>query len=129
MREIIKEMKQKIKLWAESLRDKREQILLSLVIVFVALSSFALGRYSLENHIEAQSSSTSSQIGNYQAKSPPENTASSANGSFVASKSGTKYYLLSCSGVSKISDRNKVYFKTESEAQSAGYSRASNCSF
>ena len=129
MREIIKEMRQKIKLWVESFKDKREQILLSVVIVFVALSSFALGRYSLANNTDTQSNSSSSQTGNYQSKKTPENTTSSASGSFVASKSGTKYYLLSCSGVSKISDKNKIYFKTESEAQTAGYSRASNCSF
>ncbi len=129
MREIIKEMSQKIKLWAESLKDKREQILLSVVIIFVALSSFALGRYSVENQSDSQSNSSSAQVGNYQSKTTPQNTGSPQNGSFVASKSGTKYYLLSCSGVGKISEKNKVYFKTESEAQTAGYSRASNCSF
>ncbi|MFA6463948.1 MAG: hypothetical protein WCV55_02995 [Candidatus Paceibacterota bacterium] len=118
-----------VKIGLDSLKDKKEQILLSTVIIFVALSSFALGRYSLENHTEAQFSSTSSQTGNYQAKTTRENTNIPSDGSFVASKSGTKYYLSTCSGANKISSKNKIYFKTESEAQSAGYSRASNCSF
>lgn len=129
MREIIKESAAKIKSHLESLKDKKEQILLSIVIIFVALSSFALGRYSTGNESDAQASASTTQKGNYQPKNTQTNTSSQTSGSFVASKSGTKYYLLSCSGVSKISDKNKVYFKTESEAQSAGYSRASNCNF
>lgn len=46
---------------------------------------------------------------------------------FVASKNGTKYYKVTCSGVARINEENKVYFATEIEAQNAGYDRASGC--
>ncbi len=129
MREIIRESAAKIKFLTESFKDKREQILLSTVIIFVALSSFALGRYSLGNQSDAEADVSITQKGNYQAKTQQTGTNQATIGSFVASKNGTKYYLTSCSGVNKISDKNKVYFKTETEAESAGYSKASNCSF
>jgi hypothetical protein len=118
-----------LKTYLKFFHDKKEQILLSVVIIFVALSSFALGRYSTGNQSDAQADTSITQKGNYASKNTQTNTSPQTSGSFVASKSGTKYYLSTCSGVSKISDKNKVYFKTESEAQLAGYSRASNCSF
>ena len=126
---ILNDFLDKIKGYIKPLKDKKEQILLSFVIIFVALSSFALGRYSLGNQSDVQADTSTTQKGNYQSKNTQTSTTSQVDGSFVASKSGTKYYLLSCSGVSKITDKNKIYFQTESEAQSAGYSRASNCSF
>ncbi len=48
-------------------------------------------------------------------------------GSIVASKSGVKYYYASCSGASRISDANKIFFSSAQEAQSAGYTLAVNC--
>ena len=46
---------------------------------------------------------------------------------YVASKSGSKYYLPSCSGVGRIREENKVWFVTVEDAVSAGYTPASNC--
>lgn len=48
-------------------------------------------------------------------------------GSFVASKSGTKYYLPTCSGAGRIQESNKVWFASREEAESAGYTKAANC--
>jgi len=45
--------------------------------------------------------------------------------SFVASKNGTTYYKTDCSN--RISEANKIYFKTEEEAQKAGYRRSKTC--
>ncbi len=53
--------------------------------------------------------------------------ATSAEGRFVASKSGTKYYLPTCAGAERISDANKVWFISESAASAAGYTPAANC--
>ena len=50
-----------------------------------------------------------------------------AAGTVVASKGGTKYYFLNCTGVSAISDANKVWFISPEAAESAGYTRANNC--
>ncbi len=45
----------------------------------------------------------------------------------VASKNGTTYHLLDCPGAKTIEEKNKIYFKDEASAQSAGYEPAQNC--
>lgn len=44
-----------------------------------------------------------------------------------ASKNGTKYYYVWCSGSSRIKEENKVWFKDKEEAIARGYERAQNC--
>lgn len=44
---------------------------------------------------------------------------------FVASKNGKAYYKTSCSN--RIKDENKIYFKTEEDAQKSGFSPAKTC--
>lgn len=46
---------------------------------------------------------------------------------FVASVNGTKYYLPTCSGASRINEENKIWFATPEEAEAAGYGKAANC--
>lgn len=53
--------------------------------------------------------------------------AMSAGGEYVASKTGTKYYLPWCGTAKRIKDENKVWFGTKAEAEAAGYEPASNC--
>ena len=48
-------------------------------------------------------------------------------GSYVASKSGTKYHLPWCGGAQRIKEENKVWFKTKEDAEKAGYTPAANC--
>lgn len=48
-------------------------------------------------------------------------------GTYVASKSGTKYYLPSCGSSKRIKEENRVWFKTKEEAEAAGYAPAANC--
>ena len=57
------------------------------------------------------------------------NTTSSSTSSqnYVASKSGSKYHLSSCSSAKKIKSANKTYFASESKAEAAGYSACSIC--
>lgn len=45
----------------------------------------------------------------------------------VASRSGTKYYYLWCSGVGRLKEANKVTFANAEEAKLRGYTKASNC--
>jgi hypothetical protein len=47
----------------------------------------------------------------------------STQGEWVASKRGTTYYRRGCKGANKLSAANRVIFKTEEEAQKAGYDR------
>ncbi len=46
---------------------------------------------------------------------------------YVASKSGTKYHHVSCSGAKQIKTENKIFFATAADAEASGYSRATNC--
>jgi hypothetical protein len=46
---------------------------------------------------------------------------------FVASKKGSVYHFPWCSGGIKLSDKNKVFFKSHQEAQEKGYRPAKNC--
>jgi hypothetical protein len=48
-------------------------------------------------------------------------------GGYVASKSGTRYYLPWCSGVSRIKEENKIWFATKEEAEARGLTPAKNC--
>lgn len=62
-------------------------------------------------------------------KAPPSKALSTppSGGGFVASKNGTKYYLSSCSGAGRIKESNKVWFTSKEDAETAGYTPASNC--
>jgi len=45
----------------------------------------------------------------------------------VASKNGKRYYFLHCSGVKRIKEANKIYFKSENDAKKKGLTMAANC--
>ncbi len=45
----------------------------------------------------------------------------------VASRSGSKYHLTTCSGAMRIKEKNKIFFSSEAEAEAAGYEPAANC--
>lgn len=46
---------------------------------------------------------------------------------YLASKTGTKYYLPTCGTAKRIKEENKVWFSTKDEAEAAGYGPAANC--
>ena len=50
-----------------------------------------------------------------------EHATGEADALFVASKTGKKYYLIDSAAGQKIKEENRVYFKTEKEAEKAGY--------
>jgi hypothetical protein len=60
-------------------------------------------------------------------KNTSEDQGTVSNGLYVASKNGTKYYYSWCSGVSRISEKNKIWFETEKMAQERGLEPAANC--
>jgi len=61
------------------------------------------------------------QVGTQQAVS-----SNSSQGIIVASKNGTKYHWPWCSSAKKIKPENQVWFKSEAEAQTAGYAACAN---
>lgn len=140
----IKDLFLKIKVWGNNsafiFKHKAESafradFFTAIIIVFVAFSGFGLGRLSaLEGNktpilIEKNQSLT------YQSnKIIPEEkinltkiNQNSDQKSFVASKSGKKYYFPWCGTVSRIKEENKIWFASEAEAKKAGFTPAENC--
>jgi hypothetical protein len=120
--------------------DGLRPLVLPVIVVLVAVAAFGLGRLSAEQghpalrilypNAQAASPAVSSAAVANTAKAAqlPANAASDSGGdAVVASKTGTKYYLPSCSGASRIKDENKIYFATAAQAQAAGYGPAANC--
>jgi len=125
----------------------KEEIFVSLIIVLVGTASYGAGALSSKEQApaikirqsdsgEILDTSKLTQKAIIDKVIPPANTKgvssvrptdSSLTGSIVASKNGVAYYLPGCGGSSRILDKNKVYFSTETEAQSAGYRIAGNC--
>lgn len=105
-----------------------EKIFYPLLILCVAIISYCLGRISIiENKREPlliiPPSATSSLLLPSGASGEGENQAAL----LVGSKNGNKYHFPWCSGASRISEANKVYFKSPEEAKAKGYTPASNC--
>jgi hypothetical protein len=136
-------MHEKLKSW---LAD--DTIFIAILLVLIGVVSFGLGRLSVGEgssgtavatpRVQLVASSTvlvpkspvaSSTVG--QANGAAVITApvptSASKGPYVGSKSGSKYYLTSCSGAKRIKDANKVIFATKQDAAAAGYEPASNC--
>lgn len=92
-------------------------VLIVAIILLGASASFALGYMAGKDAGQGSALEVT--------KAP--DVAGTADAQFVASKNGTRYYLPWCAGADRISEANKVWFKTQEEAKSAGYSPASNC--
>jgi len=113
---------------------------LAILIVFVALASFTLGRLSDGNFTQAKTISTEidntahlldGTVKNTQVETTEDESKTDFSvqdqGKYVASKNGTKYHLPWCGSAKRIKEENEVWFATKTEAESAGYSPAKNC--
>jgi hypothetical protein len=54
-------------------------------------------------------------------------TASSGSGKIIGNKNSKIYHAPGCPGYNSVSAANRVKFKTEAEAEEAGYRKAKNC--
>ncbi|MFZ2038791.1 MAG: hypothetical protein WAV11_02545 [Minisyncoccia bacterium] len=115
----------------------KSDLFIFLVIILVGLVGFGLGRLSgfesnnetldikklicPQNFENKLSLKTADGVLTEVAKTPDQ------KGMLVASKSGTRYYFPWCSGVSRISEANKVWYNSYEEAQAAGLTAASGC--
>jgi len=90
------------------------------IVVLVGLISFGLGRLSALEGVRPPVSVSMA--------SPMATPAPVAPGGFVvAARSGSAYYYPWCGGAQNIGESNKVWFKSEKEAEAAGYAPAKNC--
>lgn len=112
-------------------------ILILLIIVFVGLGSFGLGRLSRgegpENtNIVLDNESTLSvkeEIGKSELVKNDINKISSLpkEKMYVASKNGKLYYSLGCSGASRIAVKNEIWFASREDAEKSGYTLSTSC--
>ena len=61
------------------------------------------------------------------AKPPGVKPQTATTGTIFGNRNSKIYHLPNCPDYSKVSERNRVPFKTEAEAQAAGYRKARNC--
>lgn len=131
---MILKFAEKVKGWV---RENRTDLLTAAIIFFIGISSFGLGRLSVsipqKEPIRLENPGFSQEKQEEQQKEQQEQAAdvpgptALKNGAFVASKSGSVYYAVWCSGVSRIREENKVWFQTKEEAKAQGYRPAKNC--
>ena len=98
-----------------------EALVVPTVVVLVGVGAFGLGRLSALQEQKGE-------LKVYEAPQSEPLVLGVAVGEYVASKGGTKYYLPTCSGATRILPENRVWFATVAEAQVAGYTAAANCS-
>lgn len=98
---------------------------LAIILVLVGLTSFCLGRLSIEERITDTDQNAS--IVQIDGNEHPTQDTKGVPGAYVASKSGSKYHLPWCTGAQQISEKNKIWFSSKAEAEAAGYTPAANC--
>lgn len=104
-----------------------------IIILAASAASFGLGRLSAIDDADSEvlyvpaATLQAEVLKNTLSNDLKEAGVISQNGSFVASKNGTRYYFPWCSGVKQIKEENKVWFQTKEEAEKAGYTPAQNC--
>ena len=113
----IQEFSLKIKNLAEDVLSEWGVILL---VFFLALASFGLGRLSalesIRPPVQVREAGVESAV-----------RAIPLGGQVVASKSGSAYYFPWCGGAAHIAEKNRVWFASEAAARKAGYAPAKNC--
>lgn len=111
-------------------QDSPNILPISVIIALVGIGSFFLGRISNNNTTKYENVKIITNMDTSKARSSinTQNVTNLAvNGNYVASKNGKLYYTVGCSGASRLSEKNKIYFNTEQEAIDEGYILAAAC--
>jgi len=103
-----------------------------LVIIFVALICFGMGRLSapktepiLIKNLER--ANVENLIPEQDKRIIQKENQGDIKGAVVGSKNSDKYHLPDCPGAKQISEQNKIWFNSIKEAEKAGYKPATNC--
>lgn len=120
-----------------------DAVFYGLLLIFVSVASFGLGRQSVEQGISVKSVAKQGDLlvagpaPTAPAPTPlkptpatptaPVTTPTPAAGEVVASKTGSKYHLPTCPGAKQIKPENLISFASASAAEASGYTPAANC--
>ena len=100
------------------------------IIVLVSLGSFGLGRLSvakIDNIDQLKVKEEGTDISKNEGDTVPDNSSSSKEKLYVASKNGKLYYSLGCAGAKRISPKNEVWFASSIDAEKSGYTLSTSC--
>lgn len=102
-------------------------IMVSIVIILVGVSSFFIGRISAENSGSGSVSIIGAQSGNFISTPSSPSTEKIKSGEYIASKNGKLYYRPDCGGGKRITEANKITFASALLAENAGYKPSPSC--
>ncbi len=115
----------------------RNTLLTLLILVFVGIGSFGLGRLERGELIQKSNIKLDNtnvipvkeEIGksNSVESSDFKIDTNSRRKMYVASKNGKLYYGVNCSGANRIKIENQMWFATTLEAEDSGFSKAASC--
>jgi hypothetical protein len=97
------------------------------IIVGVGVSSFCLGRISMDSNINKNQTNDKTKIEGSIGNQKDMTTEFSKKKMYIASKNGKMYYSLGCSGANRIKQENQIWFSTAMEAEKSGYAMSSTC--
>lgn len=136
----IKDYLEKIKVeWGNKVTANQLVIFIVLIVLLSNSLAFGLGRLSkieaLRQPVKINMANTVEEAVTDSVATSPSGKISNSNivsvnnkaSQIVASKKGSKYHYLWCSGAKTIKEENKVFFNSEDEAEARGYTKAANC--
>lgn len=98
----------------------KKEYYIILIIILLALASFGIGRMSVLDGMEDE------QV-EFIIPQLTKIDTSFRGLNYFASINGTRYYPRGCKAGNRIKVENRMYFKTISDAEKTGFSRAVNC--
>jgi hypothetical protein len=126
-----------------SKKGKWDRLFIPSLILLVAIGAFGVGKlskiqesrtpvsikYAVSSSTTPAAAATPPNLGGDQrgGTSTSVTSSSSPRRVYVAARGGTVYYLPSCAGANRISEKNKIWFETKAEAERLGYRPAKNC--
>lgn len=134
--EKIKGVARRLQFRSHALPTLPHEVFLGAIVILVALGSFGLGRLSriegartpirIENAPKVTSETFVQKVTVADTGRPVSLTEGNSS-QLVGSKDGKKYYYMWCSGVSRITEGNRVYFASKEDALARGYTPSSTC--
>ena len=114
----------KVKEWC---KENHKDLFIAGIIFCTGLSSFGLGRLSVDLKTNPPLVVTDSAASSPMEEQSIPGAVINTDKRVVASRNGTTYYFMWCSGVQRIKEENKILFPTKEAAEIAGLTLAGNC--
>lgn len=124
-------IKEKLREIKEKEPKRLETLVTLLIIISTATLGYGIGKISAQeshdSHVKIEQVSLFENSNTANTLGGTGDLVATEQGEVVGSRNSDKYHYPWCSGAKRISDANKVWFKTIEEAKQAGYKPAGNC--